>query len=478
MTSLRFQPPHKGDRCIARRAFVGGSLLALSAASLARGENATIDPREFGLEIPSGPVSTGDGRRVVTNDAEGNSVVAKLHVDVGEHRLVMLPDGQLVTRTQAEAPLTERPFVAIEKDALTQRLLTGKLENFKAKASRRYLYLYNTSENFALVTSRILESMFPGIAAYYETLRLGAKTVDVPLVVLMFRTEQEFQDYRRMPPGVVAYYNVLTNHVVMYEESKLFRIKPELGIQQSLSTIAHEGVHQILHNIGVQQRLSVWPLWLSEGLAEYFAPTTLGKRLQWKGPGQVNDLRMYELENYLKARSSSTPSGQMIQHTVGAARLTSTGYASAWALTTYLAKQERAKFNRYVAEVSQLGPLEGDRNTVGRGLIAENIENFQKMFGDDTAALETKLVAYLKRLPYDDPFAEWPHYAAFISYMLDGKPKREANIFHVAEMADKWQRETLANLPADVRESAEAALREYPNRPFAARAATEFLRGR
>lgn len=452
--------------------------MALSTASLARGANATIDPREFGLEIPSGPVSAGDGRRVVTNDAEGNSVIAKLHVDVGEHRLVMLPNGQLVTRTLAEAPLTERPFVAIEKDALTQRLQTGKLENFKAKESRRYLYLYNTSENFALVTSRILESMFPGIAAYYEGQRLGARTIDVPLVVLMFRTEQEFQDYRRMPPGVVAYYNVLTNHVVMYEESKLFRIKPELGIQQSLSTIAHEGVHQILHNIGVQQRLSVWPLWLSEGLAEYFAPTTLGKRLQWKGAGQVNDLRMYELENYLKARSSSTPSGQMIQHTVGAARLTSTGYASAWALTTYLAKQERAKFNRYVAEVSQLGPLEGDRNTVGRGLIAENIENFRKMFGDDTAALETKLVAYLKRLPYDDPFAEWPHYAAFISYTLAGKPKREANIFHVAEMADKWQRETLANLPANVRDSAEAALREYPNRPFAARAATEFLRGR
>ncbi len=415
---------------------------------------------------------------MTTTDAEGNSVVAKLHVDVGEHRLVMLPDGQLVTRTNAEAPLTERPFVAIEKEELTKRLQTGKLENFKTKESRRYLYLYNTSENFALVTSRILESMFPGIASYYENLRLGAKTVDVPLVVLMFRTEQEFQDYRRMPPGVVAYYNVLTNHVVMYEESKLFRIKPELGIQQSLSTIAHEGVHQILHNIGVQQRLSVWPLWLSEGLAEYFAPTTLGKRLQWKGAGQVNDLRMYELENYLKARSSSTPSGQMIQHTVGAARLTSTGYASAWALTTYLAKLERAKFNRYVAEVSQLGPLEGDRNTVGRGLIAENIANFKKSFGDDTAALEKKLVAYLKRLPYDDPFAEWPHYAAFVTYTLDGKPKREANIFHVAEMADKWQRETLANLPAGARDGADAALREYPNRPFAERAATEFLRGR
>ena len=108
----------------------------------------------------------------------------------------------------------------------------------------------------------------------------------------MFRTEAQFQRYRRMPPGVVAYYDTLSNHIVMYEESRLFRTAPELAIQQAISTIAHEGAHQILHNIGVQARLSKWPMWLTEGLAEYFAPTTFGRRMQWKGAGQVNDLRI------------------------------------------------------------------------------------------------------------------------------------------------------------------------------------------
>lgn len=468
-----------GVDALARRTFLGTMFMTAGVAGLLTAQEAppAIDPREFGLDIPPGRVLAGAGRCVVTDDTEGTSVVGKLHVDVGDNRLVMLPDGRLVTRSQAAAPVTDRPFAAIAKADLAQRLLTSKLAGFKNKESRRYLYLYNTSDNFALVTSRILESMFPGIVNYYETQRLPVKTPDVPLVVVMFRTEEEFQAYQRMPAGVVAYYNTLTNHVVMYEESKLFRVKPELGIQQSLSTIAHEGVHQILHNIGVQQRLSVWPMWLAEGLAEYFAPTTVGKKLQWKGAGQVNDLRMFELENYLKARDAKA-NGQMVTHTVSAARLTSTGYASAWALTTYLAKVERAKFNRYVGEISKLGPLEGNMKTVGRGAVAENLTTFQKYFGDDLADLENKLVTYLKRLDYTDPFAEWPHFAALVSATINGKPKREANIFHSPETAEKWKRETIDKLPVDAQASAESAIRQYPNRQYAERAASEFLRGR
>src|SRR5436309_1049105 len=80
--------------------------------------------------------------------------------------------------------------------------------------------------------------------------------------------------------------------------------RPDLALGQAISTIAHEGVHQILHNIGVQRRMSVWPMWLSEGLAEFFAPTTVDGKLRWKGPGQVNDLRMFELEEYVRGNAA------------------------------------------------------------------------------------------------------------------------------------------------------------------------------
>src|SRR5207244_578731 len=93
-----------------------------------------------------------------------------------------------------------------------------------------------------------------------------------------------------------------TNWVIMYEMSKLAEVAPEIALKQAVSTVAHEGVHQVLFNIGVQQRLSRWPMWISEGLPEYFAPTDVTKDIRWKGVGTVNDLRMSELNRYVLAK--------------------------------------------------------------------------------------------------------------------------------------------------------------------------------
>ena len=58
-------------------------------------------------------------------------------------------------------------------------------------------------------------------------------------------------------------------------------------------TVAHEGAHQILSNIGVQPRPSSWPLWLIEGLAEHGATTVNSKKgIMWSGMGAINSLHM------------------------------------------------------------------------------------------------------------------------------------------------------------------------------------------
>jgi len=263
----------------------------------------------------------------------------------------------------------------------------------------------------------------------------------------------------------------------MYEKSTAGAVKPELAIQQSLSTIAHEGALQILHNIGVQKRLSVWPMWLSEGLAEYYAPTSTGKRLRWKGAGQVNDMRMYELEQYIKSRTADSPDGDMVRQTVIAGRLTSTGYAAAWSLTHYLAKSRRVEFNNYVRAVSQLGPLETFGTNVGRGTNPENLALFQQTFGDELAEVEKRLVLHLKRQPYDDPFAEWPHFVAMLVYNNGRRQMRDANVFHTSELAAKWTRETVKKLPEEQQRTVQQSIRPMANRPVAVRFVQQWLRG-
>lgn len=453
------------------------AVFLLLAASAAIGQDQGlrfVDPRPFGIELPPGLVNSGDKLSVTTTDDASNPVVGKLHVRIGQGAVILLPDGQLVPRKAGEFQPTDRKFEPLAKAALTERL-RAEFPGFKIKATNHYLYVYDTSEDFELGTSRILETMLPGVKAYAEQCKIAVHDPPVPLVAVMFRTEGDFQKYRRLPDGVVAYYDGLSNRVFMYEQSQLAEVRPDLAVQQAIATVAHEGAHQILANIGVQQRLSVWPMWLSEGLAEFFAPTTTGARLKWKGAGQVNDLRMFELEQYLQDKAASEPKGEMVEHTILADRLSSQGYAAAWAITHYLAKNRRSEFNAYVREVSQLGPLSGAIEVTPPGVVRSNRQQFSKSFGDDFKQLEAKLVAHLRKQPYTDPFLDLPHFVATLVTSDGKRTQRSASTFHSPELADKWRREMLGKVPAAQRPAARAQIRVFPNRPLAETYAKQWL---
>lgn len=462
-------------RCWLAWTLAVGLTLSLTAAALAQGPDLS-DPRTFGLDIPRGTIRPAEGERVITADADGSMAVGKTHVRVGDARIVLLPDGQLVGRKPGEAEPTERPFTPLSNEKLLERLQATEFKGFQAKQTRHYIYLYTASDKFAFGTSKILESMLPGVKKWAEGQKLSVHEPEVPLVVVMFRTEADFQRYRRMPEGVVAYYEPTSNRVVVYEESPRLGARPDLALQQANSTIAHEGTHQILHNIGVQQRLSIWPMWLSEGLAEFLAPTEVNKKLNWKGAAQVNDLRMFELEQYLKARAAREPDGDTIKHTVLAARLTSTGYASAWSLTHYLATKKRASFNRYLVRIAKTGPLEGSIEITPPGVVQRNLAPFEDEFGKDYLALERKLIQHLQKLPYDDPFASMPHFVVMMSYHDGKRPCREVGTFHSPVLAEKWareKREKNSAIPADG-----VVIQEFPNRPSAEMFAKAWSRGK
>jgi hypothetical protein len=479
------------DLCFIRGSLVPSLLLLflVTAGNLpAQEAPRTVDPRKFGIELAPGTLVKSKGESVSTTEDDGQPAIGRVHVRVGDSAIVLLPDGQLVPRRAGQFTASARPFQPLTKDALLKRL-AAEFPNFKTRASNTapYVYAYSTSDEFATATSRILESMLSdtkGLRAFAENQRIDAHSPEIPLVVVMFRTEQDFQNYRRLPDGVVAYYHTLSNRVFMYEESRLGQVRPDLALRQSISTIAHEGAHQILHNIGVQQRLSLWPMWLGEGLAEYLAPTSTGKNLTWKGTGQVNDMRMFELEQYLKSRAADEPSGEMIEQTVMAPRLTSTGYATAWSLTHYLAKAKRVEFAAYLREVAALGPFEGatpppmpDARAVSepRALVRQNMDLFAKNFGDDLKEHERRLVLHLKNLPYKDPFADFPHCVALLS-TPGQRPPKQVGTFHSPSLAQKWVRETIDALPAEQRSRAESQIRVFPNRAQAEGFAREWLR--
>lgn len=389
-------------------------------------------------------------RRVLVNDGS-NVVVTKMLVEVGDRYVVKLPNGRLTSVPAQTASITDRPYVPATKADLTAEL-TAKFPKFKIRSTKRFMYVYNTSELFYQGTSRILETMYQPMFEYWKRLKVPVQEPDTLLVVVMFRTDKEFQAYRKMPEGVVAYYNGINNQVVMYEQSDLVDVSPDLAVKQAVATVAHEGCHQIFANIGVQQRLSDWPMWISEGLPEYFSPTTVDKGVRWKGVGIVNDLRMKDIDSYLKKNGQQVKPGEVSSTTIRAQSLTGTGYAFAWGLTHFLAERKKEKFAAFLREVTEQPPLVNVSAEEGQKL-------FEKHFGDDIPALERELAKHLTGLPYVDPIETLTHYVCMIEQSTATGSRRSYYVTFSVGAVKQIQSQYAANSRFNVR--------TFPNRKSA-----------
>jgi hypothetical protein len=280
--------------------------------------------------------------------------------------------------------------------------------------------------------------------------------------------------YKPAPPQVLAYYEIATNRVVLHEESPLARIDPELARRDLLSTIAHEGAHQILHNIGVQQRLSRWPMWLGEGIAEYLAPTKPGHKFAWKGAGKMNDLRMWELESFLQKQYINGFDGQTVDMTVSAGQLDSTGYASAWTITHFLAEERKEDFDRYMRYLSRMPPLQAmlPESDAVDTTVPGNMVHFKKFFGEDLKAFEVEMVEYMSKQKFESPFGAYPHFVCTAEVPdIDGV-RKHACFYLDKDSVIEWQSEVVKSLTAYEKEHTKFELRQFRNRG----AANDFIR--
>lgn len=430
------------------------------------------DPSELGLEVPDADPVAGGDRRVIVKTDEDEVVVAKVLVEMADRLFCILPDGRIQGVTRSEATDTERPFVGITTEELKNRL-AKKFPGFEVKATKRFIYVYNTSPLFFKGTNLILESLYPGLFNLCKQRKLTVSDPPFPLVVVMFRTRKEWSDYMHgafADSGVVAFYHGVTNRVMMYEQSEFGVDAPELAQKDLISTVAHEGTHQILHNIGIQQRLSRWPMWISEGLPEYFSPTSVGATLRWKGAGQVNDLRMKSIDEMLKQGAQrDSEFGSTVEAIISTPRFESDGYAWSWALTHYLGEKKKDAFYKYVGEVSKLGPFEKPIDSEQRLLFAQH-------FGGDFPKLSSDLLAHLQKLPYIDPVETMTYYVVLLTYTNGGRLSKSYAVTPSPTAVDKTRQELIEQMPAALQQTARFEVRKVVGRTAALNAAAAWLR--
>jgi hypothetical protein len=402
--------------------FMGRTVVAVAVAIAAtpvfsQSAASTANIRQLLSQLPPDVTPrVGHGELLSMKTATGASQVVRLYCALDPYAMVMLPDGDLKIIERAQAKPTTDPFVAASPEQMQETLKAAGLSKFKVEKGKFYFFVYDCSDGFFMHARSILESMLPGVVGGLKSWGLKIERPEVPMVVVIMPNREAYDAYSPVPKEMTAYYNIMTNRVIMYEDQKLWEAAPEFAAKQAGYVIAHEGVHQLLANSGIQKRLSNWPPWICEGLAEYFCPLKVNSSLvhkdnadlpertmKWTKAGMVNDLRMYGL---LKTNASGT----LLKKLVAAEGLDADGYGLAWGLVHFLASKKTEEFRSYMADLSKYEAL--DEATLP--VAGKPDQLFVKHFGRNFEKLNQDLQAYLTsknlQAEYADPFENQTHF--------------------------------------------------------------------
>lgn len=419
--------------------------------------------------LPDGTIQSGDRKRVTIRDDRGDVVTAQIHVRIGNQYLVQMPNGRLAKVGVDEVRQTNAPFRPADRDVMKAELSKELGPGFKITETKNYIVFYTCSDAYQKKSCEVLEAVHAGIYKYFDEKFFSVHKPDVPLVAVIFKTSAEFHRFGKKGESVNGYYDQITNHIVFYEESDLAIAGEEAARDQMLGTVAHEGVHQTLCNIGVQPRLVVWPLWVMEGLAEFFAPTIDGKTTEWKGVGQVNDTRMAGLEPFFKAPAKNRG---YLKAVAAADQLDGQGYAFAWGMVHYLSKEKPASLMQYLRSLNSRTPLEPP---VGKSRAEAELEVFERYFAMTPAELEIDLAYHLRKLPFEHPWQNAKHYVAIVEYPFGAITRRAACMCLLESGAETWRNTFYDKLTADQRARATFYIKELANRDSAKEYAYRWL---
>jgi hypothetical protein len=417
--------------------------------------------------------------RFKVRDEFGQCVVARLHGKFGDKTALILPDGQLGTSSllvPAEEPF--QPYTSAQLEAL---LHNGPFADYQLLKTDHYLIFYKSTPAFAQDSGRLLEDLYRGLIDAFRRCHIPVHESEFPLVAVIFATERDFRNHKVVDPQVRAYYEYFTNRIFFFQKSERDLIEPKVAALLKPQTVAHEGAHQILSNIGVQPRPSAWPPWLVEGLAEYCATTSNTKKgIVWSGLGAINSLHMAtirELEDPLSnevhnpaiptkkvARQVSTSWADSLMLKTA---LTPTDYAEAWALTHYLAQKRGPDFVNYLNAMRRIPPLEPRTPQ-------QNLDEFRKFFDDAPARLDKRIAEYIHKLSQKKTYDSLLHYAVFFEQALgNGVVRRAAMVSQSPQMIQQWVQKMTSPTGAEPMWRADAWL----TRGTAVRAAEDWMRG-
>lgn len=354
-----------------------------------------------------------------------------------------MPDGRLVWPNRIIE--TDKPFVPSTREEVRDALLEGPYEGFQSRLTDHYVILHRGSQEFADASARLLESLYRGLVDECVRQGLVVHAAEFPLVAVIYRNESDFRAQNDVGPEVEAFYDIVTNRIFFYETTDQEAIDPKLAAMRRPQTVAHEGTHQVLQNIGVQPRMAQWPAWLVEGLAE-LASASRTRAGRWAGFGKINPYHMATMQDLQDGLATQTPfqklprdwldgepNRSLVEYIVTRDELQPTDYALAWSLTHYLNRRQPRRFLAYLRQMSRMTPFEPHSS-------AEHLASFRQAFHvAQMPRLDQEVHRHVERLSFDPSYVPVIYLAVtFEQELPSGLVRRGTLVSQSPSIVQEW----------------------------------------
>jgi Protein of unknown function (DUF1570) len=265
-----------------------------------------------------------------------------------------------------------RPAIAAEGLALSpeeeaKQELERAQVRVKAVTRRPLLKLYteqyqavgDATEAFMKLTLNDCEGLAREYLAYYQEHGFDVKRPPRRLTLVVFLDERPYLEFaRRFAQGVSVYtwgfYSKTENWLVLFDFRNVPQIEKGAG-HKNVTTLFHEGTHQLTFNSGLLNRQGDAPRAVVEGLALYGEIGALHGRAV---PGQINGTRLKDLayiqrrEKWISATDLLTDDAAAFGTTLDQTLL---AYAEGWLLVYYVMKTpvRLPQFQAYLKTISR-----------------------------------------------------------------------------------------------------------------------------
>ena len=286
---------------------------------------------------------------------EGQGAIA---LELADGSLSIIPQGAVKKRTPGEDPTPMTP-----DEVLTR--LEGEFgeELFRGRVEKQYVVgvvltapLPKTSERRVaanlLKAARYMSGIESMFQRFCKSMRIPCEDPKFPLVVLIFETDNDFNDYTTKHTGgkglsaenIAGFYSPQTNYLYV-----------RMSECYSFATPLHEAIHQQCFNTQVLSRLAPLPVWFSEGIATGFEGN--GDRVQ------SDPLKLNAVYTKMIIESGGLPRQMSWNDVVTTDQVfrgdifAGSAYIHAWSMHWLLVSKYRKQYPEYLKYLTSLEPL-------------------------------------------------------------------------------------------------------------------------